>query len=74
VQISLLISLLAGNLGAETGLREIDWLRGIVTESASAGANGRTRSNGRHGSRHLPEHHDQSAQAATHLRRNGGST
>ena len=52
-------------------LRNIDWLHGMVAEYASAASNGRTTPNGSHGSPHFPEHHDQSVQAATHLRRNG---
>ena len=52
-------------------LRNIDWLRGMVAEYGSAASNGRTTTNGGHGSHHFPEHDDRSVQAATHLPRNG---
>ena len=55
----------------DVNLRNVEWLRGMVAEYASAASNGRTTTNRGHGSHHFPEHHDQRVQAATHLPRNG---
>jgi hypothetical protein len=52
-------------------LRNIDSLRGMAAEYASAGSNGRTSATGNHASHRFPEHDDKSVERATHLRRNG---
>jgi small-conductance mechanosensitive channel len=48
-------------------------LPGIAVEHASADSNGRP-SNGKHGSRHFPEWHDQRVDVATQLHRNGDAS
>ena len=55
----------------DVNLRNVEWLRGMVAEYASAASNGRTTTNGGHDSRYFPEHNDQSVKAATHSPRNG---
>jgi small-conductance mechanosensitive channel len=52
-------------------LRNMDWLRGMVAESASASSNGRTSAAGSHASRRFPERDAPSVEPATHLHRNG---
>src|SRR6516162_166955 len=50
----------------DVALQNIDWLRGMVAEYASAPSNERTTPNGSRSSGHFLEPHDQSVQAATH--------